>query len=185
MSRHALFSSLLGLPGQPGNGATGPGRDQPASPTTSAPLALPGAVTQARGVLLAGAPEATLPRPHAEPGCSACEACTTICPTDALSWMPFPTSTALVADPSACISCGECARVCPEEILSLGCPLAAPGLPGRGNDPVVLAKVPRARCTRCRRVLTANERGACTACSSRRAMLDDVWAQDARRGPAD
>ena len=178
MSRRALFGSLLGRADDldtadaPTPTAPGVGRGAPGRPVTAA-----GAVTAPRGVLLASSPEAALPRPHAVPGCTACQACTTICPTDALSWLSSPTASALLADPAACISCGECVRVCPEEVLSLVCPAPRPGVPDRGNDPVILTRVPRARCTRCRRTLSADERGTCTACRSRRAMLDDVWAQ--------
>lgn len=192
MSRRALFGSLLGRAEEPdvedaraqgaarpvGSGPTD-GPDAPNRP--GRPLLAPGAVTRARGVLLAAAPRTALPRPHAVSGCTACQACTAICPTQALSWLGSPTASALLADPAACIACGECVRVCPEEVLSLTCPLPAPGRPDRGNDPVLLTRVPRARCTRCARTLTADERGLCTGCSSRRAMLDDVWTQDARR----
>lgn len=193
MSRRALFGNLFGrqqddeLPTpacDTGRGPAGAARDSLGSAgegSPQAPIRRRGAVTGPRGVLLATAPDAVLPRPHAQDGCTSCEACTTICPTDALSWLRSRTATALFADPEACTACGECTRVCPEDVLSLVCPLPVEGLPDRGNDPVLLTRVAHRRCGRCGRTLSADEAGECTSCRSRRAMLDDVWAQDDRR----
>ena len=147
--------------------------DGPVRPVTAAP----GAVTPPRAALLAAAGAPPLPRPYALDGCTACRACSTVCPTDALGWTTGGREEVLHVDAEACIACNECVRVCPEDVLGLASTLGG-GLAGRDTGlPQAVARVSVAGCDRCGTPLAAGEQGLCTRCSSRRGMLDDVWAQ--------
>ncbi len=51
------------------------------------------------------------------PGCTACEACTHACPTDALKMERDQEGVSLTYDPGLCISCESCAPICPERVV--------------------------------------------------------------------
>lgn len=70
--------------------------------------------------------EAVLPMPALAPfgearvevsGCTLCVACTTVCPTGALSANPEKPQLRFLED--ACVQCGLCAATCPEKVISL------------------------------------------------------------------
>lgn len=123
-----------------------------------------------RALLLAVCPDAPLPRMAVTTACTACGACSRVCPTGALRQVPSGGGVALVFDPHRCVDCGECGRVCAEDaIASVG---RSPG----PHVEVEVARVLRGRCTRCRAVLSPGESGTCARCRGRRGMLDDVWA---------
>ena len=165
VSRRRLLLGLADPPaGEPGDA------DRPTA-------SRPGAVTPARGVLLAAVPAPPLPRPFAAEGCTGCRACSRTCPTDALGWITRLPHQTLYVDPESCIGCAECVRVCPAGVLDLG---ETPGDPGPAATPVepqVVATVALQACRRCGAVLAASESDTCTRCSSRRSIADDVWAR--------
>ncbi|WP_166789711.1 4Fe-4S dicluster domain-containing protein [Cryobacterium fucosi] len=173
ISRRGLIRGLIGAPapraGDPKAHRADKGRED--SPATPAPVS--GAVSESRRALLAVAPHAPMPRPFAGPGCTACQACSGVCPTGALVWGETSTMSTLGVDEQACIACGECVRVCPENVLSLGCTL--PGQPRPSFGSTQITRVQFAGCDRCGRALRSGETGTCTRCSSRRSVLDDVW----------
>lgn len=78
--------------------------------------------------------------------CTLCTACTTACPTHALSLAEEVDATALRLDPTRCVGCGRCATACPEDALDVrrGIDLAR-----LAQDALVLARVARERCGRC------------------------------------
>ena len=168
VSRRELFTTLTGQP------ADLAAREVPASPAGDVRrVAVPGAVSRPRGTLLAAASRVPLPRPHVEDGCTACRACSNACPTDALLWGDWATTSGLGVDPQACIACGECVRVCPEEVVSLVCDLQ----PRRVGATVSLAHVTHSTCARCGDALGPGEAQTCTRCRSRESIVADVWAQ--------
>lgn len=128
-----------------------------------------------RTALLAIAPRAPLSRPFAEPGCTACEACSTVCPTGALTWTVTLSDATLTVDERACLACGECVRVCPEDVLALGCSITDPG-DDSTPSPATVTSVRMAQCEACGAELHPGEIGRCTRCASRRSLLDDVWS---------
>lgn len=130
----------------------------------------------ARTTLLAIAPRAPLSRPFAEPGCTACEACSTVCPTGALTWSVTLSDATLIVDEQACLACGECVRVCPEDVLALGCTIPSPAGEAPGPSPAAITSVRVTRCESCGAELHPGEIGRCTRCASRRSLLDDVWS---------
>lgn len=173
ISRRGLIRSLVGAPvpraGDPKANRAEEGRQD--LPTKPAPVS--GAVPESRRALLAVAPHAPMPRPFAGPGCTACQACSGVCPTGALVWGETSTMATLEVDEQACIACGECVRVCPENVLSLGCTL--PGQPRPSFGSTQITRVQFAGCDRCGQALRSGETGTCVRCSSRRSVLDDVW----------
>lgn len=165
VSRRALLFGGLREDPEPQE-STGPTR-----PVT----ARPGAVTPPRSALLAAVEAPPLPRPYALAGCTACGACSAVCPTDALGWTTTGRAEVLHVDAEACIACNECVRVCPEDVLGLASTL---GGDGRRRDlPQEVARVGHVGCDRCGAPLAAGEQGLCTRCRSRRGLLDDVWAK--------
>lgn len=201
LSRRLLLAGLLGRPAATAPHDVGSGGGSRTSSTTSPapgagaraqpraaraartkPVIAAGAVTQARGALLAAVPATGWPlaRPYGIPGCNGCGACTQICPTDALGLQDAPGQRVLIADPESCLACGECVRVCPEDVLSLGCPLPTTHAGGpRPHEPTIVARAPHRSCERCGLALVAQEQRWCTSCESRQGMLDDVWQQAA------
>ena len=73
-------------------------------------------------------------------------------------------------DPAACVGCDECVRVCPENVV-------APSRRLQDATPVQLTTVVTHRCTSCGMPLSPGETGGCSACSARRSLVSDVWAQ--------
>ncbi|NLE99179.1 MAG: 4Fe-4S binding protein, partial [Propionibacterium sp.] len=132
MSRRAMFGLRTAVDTEP---------DDP-------PQAVPAGDTP-RELLLSVATDPPLPRLVAEEGCTGCQGCVRICPTDALS---FADGT-LSFDPAACVACGECVRTCPEAVLELE------GKSSLGVDEI--AHVPEQRCERCRGRLGPGEAGTC------------------------
>ena len=120
----------------------------------------------ARRRLLEAAALPALPQVRAEDGCTGCEACTSVCPADALELRDRN----LVFKPAECVACGECVRVCPEDVLGLD-------EVGDGRFPVVIATAPAARCERCDTTLGPGETGRCHRCKTRTDLTSDIWRQ--------
>jgi ferredoxin len=84
-----------------------------------------------------------------EETCTACGACSAVCPTGALVLDEGGEETVLSLDPRLCIGCGRCVPVCPEQdhdtlVLRRGTDLAA-----LAEGRVVLKRAASARCRRC------------------------------------
>jgi ferredoxin len=80
-------------------------------------------------------------------GCTLCLACTTVCPTGALSSNPESPELRFLED--ACVQCGLCANTCPERVIAL-----EPRLnftPEASSPQVVKAEAPFP-CARCGKV---------------------------------
>lgn len=123
-----------------------------------------------RQLVLLALENPALPRPRVEHGCTACRACVTVCPKDALSCTQSHDVFELVVDPTACVGCRECARVCPEGVVSPR---------GRVPDatPVTLTRVTLRRCETCGMPLSPGETTRCSSCSARTTLASDVWSQ--------
>lgn len=130
------------------------------------------AKASARTVLRLEVPKAPTPYPHGGEGCTACGACSRICPASALQWTRDGTDLSLLVDPFGCISCGECVRACPEDVLGMASDLAP--APSRY---VALTSVVPVGCERCGRTLSAGESSQCAHCRSRREIVSGIWAQ--------
>lgn len=178
LSRRALITGGRQPEPEPAPDASHPA---PASSPPRVPVTQPGAVTEPRGALLAAAPGAPVPRPYAADGCTACRACSTICPTDALGWSDIDRRHILAVDAQSCIGCNECVRVCPEEVLALACPVSEYREMHSPAFPRIVTRVTTPGCTRCGEPLAGGEKSSCTRCDSRRGMLDDIWTQLDRR----
>lgn len=50
--------------------------------------------------------------------CTACGACTEVCPEEAISEGKVDDKDVYIIDPKLCIDCGACVEVCPEEAIS-------------------------------------------------------------------
>ncbi|GMA39144.1 4Fe-4S dicluster domain-containing protein [Mobilicoccus caccae] len=114
----------------------------------------------------------SLPRPAAVAGCTGCGTCVAVCPTGAMTQARLPTTVVIGVDPTACTGCGECVARCPESVLAPAATLPGP----QATAPVRLARVRVGRCDRCRAPLHPGEGPSCTACATRRGVMDDVWA---------
>ncbi len=123
-----------------------------------------------RELVLQSVADPALPRPHVLSGCTACRACVQVCPRDALSFRETDDVFELTVDPAACVGCDECVRVCPENVV-------APSRRLQDATPVQLTTVVTHRCTSCGMPLSPGETDGCSACSARRSLVSDVWAQ--------
>lgn len=123
-----------------------------------------------RALLLQVAPDAPLPHVAVDASCTACAACSRVCPTGALGWTGSADHPDLEFDPRACVGCAECVRVCAEDAIHLEGRRPGP------HGPVVVARVTRSRCARCRAILSPGESVTCSRCAARRGILDDVWS---------
>ncbi|SFK90786.1 4Fe-4S dicluster domain-containing protein [Falsiroseomonas stagni DSM 19981] len=106
-----------------------PRRGLPFPPATFAAIGAPREILRQAGRALAeGAErrEAVIPMPALAPfgiarvdtsGCTLCVACTTVCPTGALSANPEKPQLRFLED--ACVQCGLCATTCPEKVITL------------------------------------------------------------------
>ena len=106
-----------------------PRRGLPFPPATFAALGTSREMLRLAGRALAtGAskPGAILPMPALAPfgearveiaGCTLCVACTSVCPTGALSANPESPELRFLED--ACVQCGLCATTCPEKVITL------------------------------------------------------------------
>lgn len=128
--------------------------DSPAAPLADPPRSV-------RAALLDAAPGAPLPVLQVAPGCTGCQACVRVCPTEALGWVGELGAGVLTFDARACVACGECVRVCPEEVVEL------PGVRAPATGIVTLAQVASAVCSRCAMPLAPGEQGLCTRCRAR------------------
>lgn len=129
------------------------------------------AVTEERGVLLSALPNAVVKHPVATQGCTGCRICENVCPEEAILWSGTPGHGLLGVVPADCTACGLCVQTCPEDVLSLDA--IAPA-----DAPVhYLTRVQPPGCAKCARPLGPGEAGECTTCTSRRGIIDDVWAQ--------
>lgn len=128
------------------------------------------APTPQRGVLLAALPRAVVEHPVASPGCTGCRICEQVCPEDAFGWSGVGGNGLLWVMPAECTACGLCVQACPEDVLSLEALTPADS----GHH---VARLQPRGCSRCGRTLVPGEQNVCTACSSRRSLLDDVWEQ--------
>jgi len=126
------------------------------------------APTAERGVLLAALPGAVVDHPVASPGCTGCRICEQVCPEKAFGWSGIGSNGLLWVSPADCTACGICVQACPEDVLDLAAVTPADA----GHQ---LARIQPRGCTNCGRGLAPGEREVCTACSSRRSLLDDVW----------
>jgi len=72
-------------------------------------------------------------------GCTGCEQCVALCPSDALAMQPFGEHKALMFAPDRCIGCGRCVAGCPEEVLQALPAVALPNLKGHPVRPLTLA----------------------------------------------
>ena len=126
------------------------------------------APTAERGVLLAALPGAVVDHPVASPGCTGCRICEQVCPEKAFGWSGIGSNGLLWVSPADCTACGICVQACPEDVLDLAAVTPADA----GHQ---LARIQPRGCTNCGRGLAPGEREVCTACASRRSLLDDVW----------
>jgi len=121
-------------------------------------------------------------------GCTFCDACAAVCPTQALVIGRIPTDPTepggaatrleLALDPVRCVGCGQCAHVCVDDLVTLGrAPVRAPGDPGRAARLIVLARGQRSTCHECAQPLAPREQGICCRCESARALVTDVLAR--------
>ncbi len=106
-----------------------PARGLPFPPATFAAIGAPREVLrQAARALAEGMQrrDAVLPMPALAPfgearvevsGCTLCVACTSVCPTGALSANPESPELRFLED--ACVQCGLCATTCPEKVITL------------------------------------------------------------------
>lgn len=121
-----------------------------------------------RGVLLAALPSAVVEHPVAAPGCTGCRICEQVCPEKAFGWSGIGSNGLLWVSPADCTACGICVQACPEDVLDLEAVTAA-------DSAHRLARIQPRGCGKCGRGLSPGEREVCTACTSRRSLLDDVW----------
>jgi ferredoxin len=106
-----------------------PRRGLPFPPATHIALGAPRELLRQAGRALAdgaGQPATVLPMPALAPfgearvevsGCTLCVACTSVCPTGALSANPGKPQLRFLED--ACVQCGLCAATCPEQVITL------------------------------------------------------------------
>lgn len=133
----------------------------------------------------AAAPLGTLSATGA--GCTGCAACTTNCPSAALSLVRDPGKDEVWLDPTRCTGCGLCVRACPEQALRTD-GVEVTGL-GKGRVPVLRSH--QATCRGCGEPMVAVPANAtvaalppeltecCPAC--RRAALAATGALSANR----
>ena len=123
-----------------------------------------------RALVLGTMDRPALPRPAVDAGCTGCQACVNVCPSEALSSSDVDDVFTLTVDPTACVQCRECVRVCPEDMVEPG---------GRQVDLQlqVLTQVQLKRCDICDMRLSPGELDRCASCNSRQSLVSDVWSQ--------
>lgn len=122
------------------------------------------AIKNSRQKLLEAAPLPALPQVSASEGCTACGACSKVCPVDAVVMR----GDSLVFRPAVCVGCGECVRVCPEDVLALD-------LVGEGRFPRRITTLPTGACSRCEGTLGPGESGQCHRCTTRLDLGSGIW----------
>jgi formate hydrogenlyase subunit 6/NADH:ubiquinone oxidoreductase subunit I len=104
-----------------------------------------------------------LPLMHLEhaPGCTACDACTRVCPTGALQVCESVEEWVLRFTADHCVACGVCVEVCQPRALCTG-PQADVNA---GRPAVALQRLRKQRCSRCDRFFVSpGARANCTVC---------------------
>jgi len=79
-------------------------------------------------------------------GCTLCLACTSVCPTSALTANPETPQLRFLED--ACVQCGLCVATCPEKVISL---VPRLDVSEEAARPRVVKEEPPALCTRCQK----------------------------------
>lgn len=111
-------------------------------------------------------------------GCTACDTCVRVCPTDALSLDGDGDTRRLILRPGRCVGCRECLTLCPAQALDDAGPVPWGGLLD-GPEERVLEDLVVRRCEKCRTVFAGGSaRGGsslCQTCAMRRTEPFGSW----------
>lgn len=100
-------------------------------------------------------------------GCTACEVCTRICPTAALTVQKTPPTFAVNFNPSLCTDCGLCVDLCEPGVLHRAQSPTAEAV--RSGQPTALYHGTLRQCTHCKTWYSGNSAGSlCPVCDFRR-----------------